>query len=199
MRATTTLLALVSLSVLPLPALAQHGAAPTRVSTTVPAEASQFAFLVGHWELTVIPQATNFGQRVHGVPRLTGTWKGWRAFDGFGVEDELRILDRSGNPMALLSTMRAFDPAGKKWALVSLDPYRGRFTPATAEWRDGEMHVRSTGRGTDGTPYVQRARFYAITADGFKYQADRSTDGERSWDEAVLRIEAKRTAATALR
>jgi hypothetical protein len=198
MRAVTIMLASASLTIAPA-ARAQHGAAPAPLSTNAPAEAAQFAFLVGQWELTVTPKAANLGQRIHGTPKLSGTWKGWRAFDGFGVEDEMRIVDGSGNPMSLLTTLRTYDQAQRKWTQVSLDPYRARFTPATAEWRDGEMVVRSTGRDTDGSPYVQRTRFYDITADGFKYQADRSTDGERTWNEAVLRIEARRVSATAPR
>jgi hypothetical protein len=198
MRVATILLASASLTFAPT-VRAQHGAAPARVSTNAPSEASQFAFLVGQWELTVTPKAANLGQRIHGTPKLSGTWRGWRAFDGFGVEDEMRIVDGSGNPMSLLTTLRTYDPAQRRWTQVSLDPYRARFTPATGEWRDGEMVVRSTGRDTDGSPYVQRTRFYDITADGFKYQADRSTDGERTWDEAVLRIEARRVSATAPR
>lgn len=199
MRTASILLALASIVAVAPPALAQHGSAPARVSTNAPAEATQFAFLVGQWELTVSPKATSLGQRIHGTPKLSGTWKAWRAFDGFGVEDEMRIVDGSGNPMSLLTTLRTFDPGQRRWSQVSLDTYRARFTPATGEWRDGEMVVRSTGRDSDGSPFVQRVRFYDITAEGFKYQADRSTDGERTWDEGVLRIEARRVSATAPR
>jgi hypothetical protein len=199
MRTVNLLLMLSLVTAFPARAVAQHGTAANPITTNAPREATQFAFLVGQWELTVTPKATSLGQRIHGAPKLSGTWKAWRAFDGFGVEDELRIVDGSGNPYALFTTLRTYDATRRKWAQTSLDVYRARFTPGTSEWRDDEMVVRSTGRDAEGTPYVQRARFYDITAGGFKYQIDRSTDGERTWDTAVLRIEAKRVSATAPR
>ena len=181
------------------PALAQHSGGATRTNTGAPREASQFDFLVGQWEVTVTPKATTLGTRIHGVPRLSGIWKAWRAMDGVGIEDELRIVDGSGNPNAFLRHTRLYDATGRKWTQMGLDVYRARFTQATAEWVDGEMRVRSMGRDSDGAAYVQRVRFYDITPTSFKYQADRSTDGEMTWETAVLRMEARRVSPTAPR
>ena len=193
-------IAFAALAVLTSPALAQHGggAAP-RTTSTAPREATQFDFLVGQWEVTVTPKASSLGQRIHGTPRLSAIWKAWRAMDGFGIEDELRIVDGSGNPNAFLRTTRLYDAAQRKWTQMSLDVFRARFTPATAEWTDSEMRIRSVGRDADGAAYVQRVRFYDITPTSFKYQADRSTDGEQSWETAVLRMDARRVTATAPR
>ena len=177
----------------------QHGGGGARPATAAPAEAEQFAFMVGSWEVTVMPKVNSLAARIHGQPKLLGTWKAWRAFDGFGIEDELRIIDASGNPTSLTHTMRLFDAAQGKWMQTTLDVYRGRFTTATGQWANGEYTVRSAGRDAEGKPYVQRVRFYDITRDSFKYQADRSEDGERTWQTAVLRIEAKRVAAAAPR
>ena len=88
-------LALVMLLAMSGSAQAQHGGGVPQ-SRTAPAEAAQFAFLIGQWELAVHPAASNLAQKIHGVPKLVGTWKAWRAFDGFGVEDEMRITDESG-------------------------------------------------------------------------------------------------------
>lgn len=179
---------------------AQHGGGTAaRPASVAPREAEQFAFLIGQWDLTVTPKATGLGQRIHGAPKLLGTWKAWRAVDGFGIEDELRIIDASGNPSALVHTLRIFDAAQGKWTQSTLDVYRGRFTNATGTLANGVLTLRSVGREAEGRPYVQRARFYDITPSGFKYQADRSIDGERTWEEGVLRIEAKRVAANAPR
>jgi hypothetical protein len=179
---------------------AQHGGgAAARPASVAPKEAEQFAFLIGQWDLTVIPKASGLGQRIHGAPKLLGTWKAWRAVDGFGIEDELRIIDASGNPSALAHTMRIFDAAQGKWTQSTLDVYRGRFTNATGTFANGVLTLRSVGRDAEGKPYVQRVRFSDITPGGFRYQADRSSDGERSWEEGVLRIEAKRVAASAPR
>lgn len=202
MRQTHALPLLLALSILAMPAQlgAQHsgGAAP-RVTSAAPPEAGQLAFLVGQWEVTVMPKATSLATKIHGTPKLSGTWKVWRAFDGFGIEDELRIIDASGNPNALSNTMRIYDPAQGRWTQTTLDVYRGRFTTASGTWADGEFTLRSVGRDAEGTPFVQRTRFHEITPTSFKYQADRSTDGERTWETAVLRMDATRVAASATR
>lgn len=199
-----TRLALVTLLALPLTAgalRAQHGpaGAPTAPASVAPKEAEQLAFLIGQWEVAVMPKATGLGQRIHGAPKLLGTWKAWRALDGFGIEDDLRIIDASGNPTTLSHTVRVYDTALGKWTQSALDVYRGRWTTSTGTFSNGVFTLRSAGRDPEGTPYVQRSRFYDITATSFKYQADRSMDGERTWDEAVLRMAAKRVAASAPR
>ena len=192
--------ALFPLMLLASPAWAQHdgGAAPRAVSAA-PREAAQFDFLIGQWEVTVTPKATTLAARIHGVPKLSGVWKVWRAMDGFGVDDELRIVDGSGNPNAFLRTTRLFDVTQRAWSQMSLDVYRARFTPATATWTNGEMQIRSAGRDADGSAYVQRVRIYDITPASFKYQADRSANAEKTWETAVVRMTARRVAASAPR
>jgi len=192
MTARSTL-ALVALLTIPAAAAAQHGgAAAARPVSTAPREAAQYDFLIGQWELVVRPQAQGVAARIHGAPRLVGTWKAWRALDGWGVEDELRIMDGSGNPLSLAHSVRVYDAAALRWSLSTLDVYRGRFTAATAEWRDGQMHLSGRGTDAEGRPYVSRTRFYDITPASFRMQQDRSVDDGRTWTEAVLRIEARR-------
>lgn len=189
------------LSALPALGSAQHssGGAPVRPASTAPAEAAQFDFLIGQWEVTVTPKVASLAARIHGAPTLQGSWKAWKAMDGFGVEDELRIVDGSGNPNALSHALRLYDAAQRRWTQVTMDAYRAVVTTSTASWEEGEMRIRSTGRDAEGRPYVQRVRIHDITPDGFKYQSDRSFDGERTWETAVLRMEARRVAATAPR
>ncbi|MCE9602795.1 MAG: hypothetical protein K8S21_11380 [Gemmatimonadetes bacterium] len=185
---------------LPAALRAQHAGGGAASSTsTAPKEAEQFAFLVGQWEVTVMPKVSSLVATLHGQPKLLGTWKAWRAFDGFGVEDELRIIDGSGNPNALSHSMRIYDVTLGKWTQTSLDVYRGRFTTANGTWAQNALSLRSVGRDAEGKPFVQRSRFYDITATGFKYEVDRSNDGERTWETGVVRIEAKRVAASAAR
>lgn len=176
---------------------AQHGASPPP-NRVAPAIASQFAFLVGQWELVVKPAATTLGQRVHGVPELTGLWKCWRAFDGWGVEDELRITDRSGNPVSLTHAMRFLDPKTSTWKITTLDVYRGVFNPSDAQLRNGEMTVVSRGTGSDGKAYLSRGRYTDVDRDSFRLVQERSLDNGRSW-KANLTIDAKRVAAAASR
>jgi len=195
---TRRALTLISLLMFATAVQAQHGGggASTR---TAPAEANQFAFLVGQWELAVRPKASTLAMKIHGVPKLAGTWKAWRAFDGFGIEDELRITDASGNPLTLSHAMRNYDGAAKRWTTTTLDVYRGVFTPSTANWRDGKMTVTSRGVDGDGKAYVSRATYSDITPTSFRFRQDRSMDGGQEWTEGVLTIDAKRVAASASR
>ena len=172
------------------------GGGTARTTSSAPKEAEQFAFLVGQWEVTVMPKVSSLAATLHGQPKLLGTWKAWRAFDGFGVEDELRVIDASGNPNALSHTMRIFDPTLGKWTQSSLDVYRGRFTTANGVWAQNAHSLRSVGRDADGRVFVQRSRFYDITPTSFKFAVDRSNDGERTWETGVIRMDAKRVAAS---
>ena len=180
--------------------LACASAANAQQAPTTPRpEARQFDFLIGQWELEVHPKVDSLIAKIHGAPQLTGTWKAWRAFDGFGVDDEIRIIDTSGNPVALSHAMRAYSSAENSWLVVSMDAYRGRITESKGQLQGGEMVL--SGRGTDpeGKPVLTRARYSQITADSFHLQNDRSADNGASWDEAVLVIDAKRVGATATR
>jgi hypothetical protein len=185
----------------PTALFAQHGggagAAPP--PTSAPAEARQFDFLIGQWELEVKPKVNSLAAMIHGAPKLVGSWKAWRGFDGFGVEDELRVVDASGNPMSLNHALRVYDRNQNRWTIVGIDVYRARVSNSTAQWQTGEMQLDGTGIDSEGKPYLSRTRYSAITPDAFRMQQDRSSDNGQTWDEATLVIEAKRVTAGAPR
>ena len=187
----------VAMLLLPAASHAQHGggAPPNR---SAPREAAQFNFLLGQWDLTVVPASRTLAQKVHGVGKLSGTWKAWRVMDGWGIEDELRVIDRSGNPMTLSHAVRLYDASSRKWKTSTLDPYRGVINSAEAEWRQSEMYTSSRGTDADGKPYLARSRYTDITPGSFRFVQERSTDGGKTWKEN-LTIEAKRVSATATR
>jgi hypothetical protein len=191
------LLVVLAMIVVAKSARAQHGGGPPP-DRTAPPEAAQFNFLVGQWDLVVKPAAVGLGQKVHGTPKLIGTWKAWREFDGWGVEDELRITDGSGNPIGLSHAMRYYDATAKKWKSVGLDVYRGAISNAVAEMRGTVMVSNSSGRDPEGKAYLSRARYADITPNSFTFLQERSTDNGKTWDES-LTIEAKRTASLAPR
>lgn len=167
-----------------------------------PPEAAQFDFLVGHWELEVAPKVNGFVAMIHGTPKLVGSWKAWRAFDGHGVDDELRILDASGNPRSLSHSQRIFDAKTKRWLVSGLDVYRARFGSSSGNWQGGqggEMRLEGSGQNAEGKPVLTRTRFFEIGADRFKMRQDRSTDNGASWEEGTLTIVAKRAAKKAVR
>ncbi len=201
MNTKLSLLVLTLVLALPNAGFAQqHGSGNTASPpTSAPAEAKQFDFLIGQWELEVKPKVNSLAAMIHGAPKLVGSWKAWRGFDGFGVEDELRIVDASGNPMSLNQALRVYDRNQNRWTIVGLDVYRARVSNSTAQWQGGEMRVDGNGTDSEGKPYLSRTRYFAIAPDAFRMQQDRSSDNGQTWDEAMLVIEAKRVAATATR
>ncbi len=179
-------------------ALAQHSGSDDEFGS-VPAEARQFDFLVGAWELDVQQKVGGLAAMIHGTPHFLGSWKAWRSFDERGLEDELRIMDRSGNLIWLIRSLRVFDRSAAQWTVVGLDAYRAKGSSSTAHWRDGEMRVDGNGTNGEGKPYLARTRFFDISKDAFRMSQDRSYDQGQTWDEACITIDAKRIAATAAR
>jgi hypothetical protein len=172
------------------------GAEATSVNPA-PAEARQFDFLLGQWQLEVHPKVSGLAAMIHGAPRLVGTWKAQRSADGLGIEDELRIFDASGNPVSLNRAHRVYAVAEGLWKINGTDVTHGHTSSTTGKWQDGEMHLDGHFTDEEGKPTLIRTRYYAITADVFHMQQDRSTDNGQSWDEGTLTIDAKRVAATA--
>ena len=173
--------------------------AQQRSAPVPPPEVVQFDFLVGQWNIEARPKVNGLAAMIHGTPQLLGTWRAWRAFDGFGVDDELRVVDGGGNPVNLNWTLRVYDAKSQRWAIESLDVYGARFSAATAQWQGGEMHVRGNGSTPEGKAYVSRTRFYDIASDRFTMRQDRSYDNGVSWDEGTLTISAKRVSSKAPR
>jgi hypothetical protein len=168
----------------------QHGDAAPSVAPP-PAEAKQFDFLAGQWKLTVTPRVSSLGALIHGVPKLAGTWTGWRALDGWGIEDDLRITDASGNPKSLLHSVRLYDAKAHRWALSNIDVYRATFISSTAALIGGAMTVSSHGTDTEGKTYLSRGRYTSITPAAFHFTQERSYDDGRTW-ETYLTVRAKR-------
>ena len=192
------LLVLAAIIAAPIAAAAQHAGGSPAPSTVAPREASQFDFLVGQWQLEVRPAVSSLAAKIHGVPKLIGTWKAWRAVDGFGIEDELRISDESGNPKTLAHAVRVYDAVRRHWTTSTLDVYRAAFGTSTGEWAENQMTATLRGTDTDGRPSMTRTRFSDITPTSFRFIQERSADDGRTWTE-TLRIQAKRTAPTAAR
>ncbi len=185
-------LVLVALVATPTVLTAQHAGGAAPAAPTRPREANQFDFLIGKWNLSIQVPPPSLAARIHGMPKLVGTWKAARALDGWGIEDEMQITDEAGNPKTLSHYVRVFDAAAARWSVSTLDVYRARFASATAEWKDGQMRQRAEGTDPEGKPVVSRVRFYDITPTTFRFQQDRSSDGGKSWTEGTLKIEAKR-------
>ena len=158
-------------------------------------ESRQFDFLLGQWELDVQPKVSGIAAAIHGSPKLVGTLKAWRALDGLAVEDELRVVDASGNPISLSHALRTYSKTDGRWKIQGLDAYRSRFSESSGQLQGGEMHLNGRGFDNEGRPVLTRVRYYDIGASAFRMQQDRSSDDGRTWDEATLTIVAKRVGA----
>lgn len=156
-----------------------------------PPEASQFDYLLGDWTYTGVWRTPN-GER-HGV----GTWTARKAFDGFGVVDEWRILDApGGNTVYLGTTSRVYSAAKGHWDMRFISVPGMTWHEQYAEWRDGEMHLWWTGEDQQGRQYQMRVRYYDISEDSFRWRGDRSYDGGRTWVENWLTMEVTRVAGS---
>jgi len=184
----------------PAAARAQHGGGdPSSIYARAPREASQYDFLAGQWELAVTPKVSGLVARIHGVPKLHGSWKGARALDGWGVEDELRIVDESGNPVLYTHFVRIYDAAAKHWIVSAVDVYRQRLTTSSAQWQNGEMTTIADAIDPEGKPYRSRTHITDITPTTFHYSQDISDDGGVTWELGHLVMDAKRVTGTASR
>lgn len=170
-------------------ALAPQAPAPP-ARPAPPAESAQFDFLVGEWDLEMTSKAPN------APPRITGTWKAHKAFDGFGIIDEWRMLGPAGETFTLAATFRIYDPRLERWTLRLLNVFQARWEEQSARWEDGQMRLEWAGTDQAGRPFRMRARYFDIRADRFSWRADRSYDDGRTWVEDFLTIEATRRATT---
>jgi hypothetical protein len=181
-----------ALALIPLGLPAQHSIGATSVGTRAPHEATQYDFLVGEWALSVTPKVSGLVARIHGVPRLHGTWKGSRALDGWGVADELRIVDESGNPIAYTHFVRIYDATARHWIVTAIEVYHQRVTTSIAQWLGNEMSTVADGVDPEGKPYRSRTHITDISAAGFHYSQDISHDGGATWEEGHLVMDARR-------
>jgi hypothetical protein len=182
----------------PIALLAQRdsGADPSS-SAKPPHEASQYDFLVGEWTLAITPKVSGLVARIHGVPRVRGTWKGSRALDGWGEEDELRIVDEAGNPIAYTHFIRIYDPKARHWIVTAIDVTRQGVTTSVSQLQGKEMLSSADGIDPAGKPYRSRTHITDISATGFHFSQDISHDGGATWDDGHLVMDARRAGATA--
>jgi hypothetical protein len=192
-----SLLCAAAFTLLASAASAQHAApgGDAAPSTTPPAEAHQLDFLLGEWTLVAKPHVSTMVALFHGQPELTGSWKAWRSVEGFGLEDEMRLQGPSGDPLSFSHALRIFDRASGRWLATSVDVYRTRMQTSRGTWSGNALTSEAEVQGDDGRTVLVRTRFDSITADGFRWQQQRSYDAGATWEEPSLVIEAHRARA----
>ena len=156
-------------------------------------EAHQFDFLVGQWELSGAIKVSGLVALIHGQPKLAGSWKAWRKADGSGIEDDMKLTDASGNPTTSVHFRRTFSSGENCWKITGNDANRGILEPATGRWQGDQMLVMGSGTSHEGKRYQTRTHYLAITPASFRMVQDRSFDDGKTWDDAVVTLNARRT------
>jgi hypothetical protein len=172
-------------------ARAQHGD-PASLIVSPPEQARQYDFMIGEWALTARPKLGVLARLAHGEIVLTGTWKVRPAMNGWGVQDELQLIDDSGNPSVLVAATRFYDARKSHWMTTSLDVYRGRQTLSTARRVGTGMQGETHSQNDDSKQTLTRATISPVDENHFVFRQDRSYDDGQTWDEAALVIEASR-------
>ncbi len=152
------------------PAAAQQG--PTLKAP--PPGASQFDFLVGEWTVDVASKSAN------APPRSRGVWQARKTLNGPGT------------------TLRAFDTKTGTWTMRYIDQFggqTGRWSERVGTKEGQEIHVEQRGRSADGRTMILKIRYFDIQPNHFRWTADQSSDGGRTWVREYLRIEATRRVA----
>jgi hypothetical protein len=155
------------------------------------ASATDFDFLEGKWDVV-------YNIAMPGVPPdIPGSWVGRKEADGRVLSDEFRLFGPKGETVYLCTTYRVFDYVRKQWdirfvGLTIPGPGEGERRVANwAElkaWREGST-MRVDQKSEQGW---LRITYSDIAKDHFRWKADVSNDGGKTWKADQIRIEAKR-------
>src|SRR5262249_47172694 len=155
------------------------------------AGSGDFDFLGGKWNI-------GYNNSAPGIPpNLKGTWTATKEADGRVLYDEFRILGAKGETVSLGASYRVFDNVRKKWdcRYVQLllpgddgDLIKLANWATFTAWPEGST-LRVDQQGDRG---ALRITYYDIAKDHFRWKADASPDGGKTWRADAIRIEATR-------
>jgi len=141
-----------------------------------------FDYLLGDWEFTAASKKWG---------TFDGYWSAVRLDEG-QIVDEYRVVDDDKTTVYVTTTFRNYNKRADRWEIIGADAGGGLQDFGTARRSGAEMHIeQKVGVGTD-EPSLWRIRYYDIQADRFRWAADRSTDGGKTWVKNYLTIEARR-------
>lgn len=153
-----------------------------------------FDFLEGQWTIV-------YNNAQPGIPpNLKGTWTATKQADGRVLYDEFRILGPKGETASLGASYRVFDYVRKQWdcryvqlILPGEEPQRLAGWASFTAWPEGK--TLRVDQHSDRSSL--RITYYDIAKDRFRWKADVSTDGGKTWRPEAIRIEATRAADSA--
>jgi len=154
-----------------------------------PQQLRLFDFLVGKWECEVRIKNQNTGEAA-----LKAIWTGRYILDGFVIADEYRMVDADGNLVMLGMNYRSYDTRSHSWKMKWLDAMNSTWLNLGPEELGGvESAGNSISLKAQYKPNeLHRIRFFDISEAHFTWRVDISTDGGKTWNDAVMIIEARR-------
>jgi hypothetical protein len=129
--------------------------------------------LIGAWDVNWVA----FDSRGKAVERRPGEWHFAWVLGGRGVQDVIWAL--GAPPEQDGTTLRCWDPQLGAWRAVFMSPGDGEFVTLIGR-PEGDRIVQDITDRSPGAP-VERWTFSEITHTEFLWQAERSSDGGRTW------------------
>jgi hypothetical protein len=136
------------------------------------AEARQFDFWLGDWDLTWPAEQTGGepGERAKGTNRIT------RLFDKCVIEENFATADQS----FLGHSVSVYDENAGIWRQTWVDNAGGYLT-FTGRFDGETMELRTESSQRDGEPVIQRMVFAEISPDALEWAWQGSRDGGVTW------------------
>ena len=154
-----------------------------QIDSLMAAHGADFDYMLGDWDFR--------GVNPNGPFR--GHWSVAKLGDGGRILDEFRLLDDKDLTVFVSLTIRAYNAVRDRWDFVSIDDRGTGLDNVGTASRDGDT-VRVLQTFGIGTPnsWTSRIRYYDIRPTSFRWIADRSYDGGKTWVKDYQRIEAHR-------
>jgi len=146
--------------------------APSGRNLAAPAEMEFLDRFVGSWEVRAIGQDDSTPP--HG--RMSAHY----ILDGTMLQADYRGLGPQGEVGFRGTSLRTWDPVARLFTMKWAMSFDKGYTIIEAHVEDGDLV--STGKGEDRAgAFVERYRFFDFSEDAFKFEMERSYDGEQSW------------------
>ncbi|KNC66946.1 hypothetical protein [Pseudoalteromonas ardens] len=143
-----------------------------------PAAASDYAFLIGHWQCQY-EQLDLQGKVQFSSPCR---WQAQYAFDNKMVVDDFSLLDAQGKVTYAGRTLRTYSLQDKRWHQVFLPvQMNATLNPFTAQRDNDGVHLKVEQRLPGGKLQPARFRFSQISDKGFVWESSKQLNGSDSW------------------
>lgn len=155
-----------------------------------PDEITLFDFLIGSWSCDArVTMESSAAQEQH-----RADWTARYVLEGHAIIDEYREMRPTGELVRFGATLRSYDSERGAWVMRWLDALHATWFDLGPEDLGGVQLENGAITFMHRLPGGEliRATFADISEHRFTWRADRSADGGRSWQEAVMVIHARR-------